>query len=165
MLREFTDDDVHLVVELGEDPYIPLIGTIAERPTNDQALEWIQRQRNGYEEGIRMGFAIADTGTNRAVGAIGLGLRDLSAGRAIIGYAVSPLHRGRGIASSALKALTSYAWTIPGLHRIELYIEPWNDASIHVAEKCGYRSEGLLRSHQEIGGTRRDMLLYAATRD
>jgi RimJ/RimL family protein N-acetyltransferase len=28
----------------------------------------------------------------------------------------------------------------------------------------GYQREGLLRSHQEIGGTRCDMLLYAATR-
>jgi hypothetical protein len=36
--------------------------------------------------------------------------------------------------------------------------------SIHVAEVSGYEREGLLRSHQEIDGTRRDMLLYAATR-
>jgi hypothetical protein len=28
----------------------------------------------------------------------------------------------------------------------------------------GYRREGLLCSHQEIGGIRRDMLLYAAIR-
>jgi ribosomal-protein-alanine N-acetyltransferase len=111
-----------------------------------------------------MGFAIADSRTNRAVGSIGLGLKDLSAGRATIGYAVSPLHRGRGIATFALKALTTYAFTIPALHRIEIYIEPWNQSSIHVAEQCGYRREGLLRSYQEIGGTRRDVLLYAATR-
>ncbi len=26
VLREFTDDDVYLAVELGDDPYIPLIG-------------------------------------------------------------------------------------------------------------------------------------------
>jgi RimJ/RimL family protein N-acetyltransferase len=45
-----------------------------------------------------------------------------------------------------------------------LYIEPWNTSSIHVAEVSGYQREGLLRSHQEIGGTRRDMLLYATTR-
>ena len=81
-----------------------------------------------------------------------------------MGYAVSPKHRGRGIATSALKALTTFAWTIPALYRVELYIEPWNTSSIHVAEACEYQREGLLRSHQEIGGTRRDMLLYATTR-
>ena len=30
---------------------------------------------------------------------------------------------GRGFASAALIALTSFGWIIPALHRIELYIE------------------------------------------
>jgi [ribosomal protein S5]-alanine N-acetyltransferase len=92
------------------------------------------------------------------------GFKDLPAGRATAGYSVSAAHRGRGIASSALNALTTFAWTIPALHRVELYIEPWNNSSIHVAEASGYEREGLLRSHQEIGGARRDMLLHATTR-
>ena len=121
-------------------------------------------QRGQFTEGERFSFAIADAESDTAVGAIGLGLRHLSAGRATAGYAVSPVHRGRGIATSALKALNRFAWTIPGLYRVELYIEPWNTSSIHVAEASGYQREGLLRSHQEIGGIRRDMLLYAITR-
>ena len=111
-----------------------------------------------------LSFAIADAESDNAVGAIGLWLQNLSAGRATAGYAVCPGHRGRGIATSALTALTTFAWTIPALHRVELYIEPWNNSSIHVAEASGYQREGLLRSHQEIGDTRRDMLLYATTR-
>lgn len=164
VLRAFTDDDAHLAVELGSDPYIPLIGSLPAFPTAQQALEWIRRQRGRLAEGAGLSFAIADAASGTAVGAIGLWLRSLSAGRATAGYAVAPGHRGRGIASSALRALTTFAWTIPALHRIELYIESWNTGSIHVAEASGYRREGLLRSHQEIGGTRRDMLLYATTR-
>lgn len=164
VLREFTDDDAHLALELGNDPYIPLIGSLPALPTPQQALEWIRRQRGRHAEGIGLSFAIADAESNNAVGAIGLWLQNISAGCATIGYSVSPAHRGRGIASSALKALTTFAWTIPALHRIELYIEPWNNSSIHVAEASGYQREGLLRSHEEIGGTRRDMLLYATTR-
>jgi RimJ/RimL family protein N-acetyltransferase len=164
VLRGFTDEDAHLAVELGEDPYIPLIGGLPAHPTAQQALEWIRRQLGQLAEARRFSFVIADAESDIAVGTIGLGLRDLSAGRAAGGYAVSPLHRGRGFATSALKALTSFAWTVPGLYRVELYIEPWNHRSIHVAEAAGYQREGLLRSHQEIGGTRRDMLLYATTR-
>jgi hypothetical protein len=48
-----------------------------------------------------------------------------------------------------LQALTAFAWTISELHRIELYIEPWNTGSIRVAESAGYRDDGLLRSHQQ----------------
>jgi ribosomal-protein-alanine N-acetyltransferase len=164
VLREFTDEDAHLAVELGEDPYIPLIGSLPAHPTAQQALEWVRRQRGQLAERQRFSFAITDAESGNAVGAIGLGLRDLSAGRATAGYAVSPLHRGCDIATSALNALTRFAWTIPALYRVELYIEPWNASSIHVAEAAGYQREGLLRSYQEIGGTRRDMLLYAATR-
>jgi ribosomal-protein-alanine N-acetyltransferase len=112
----------------------------------------------------RFSFAIADAESDIAVGRIGLGLRNLSAGRATSGYAVSPLPRGRGIATSALKALTTFAWTSSTRYRVELYIEPWNNSSIHVAEAAGYQREGLLRSYLEIGGTRQDMLLYATTR-
>jgi len=164
-LRAFTDDDLHLALELGEDPYISLIESLPAHPTKEEALGWIGRQRNSLVERARLSFVIAEAPSDVAVGAIGLGLKDLSAGRAAGGYAVSPKHRGRGIATSALKALTGYAWTIPGLHRIELHIETWNDKSIHVAESSGYLREGLLRSHQEIGGIRRDMWLYAATRN
>jgi GNAT superfamily N-acetyltransferase len=73
-----------------------------------------------------------------------------------------PSARGRGLAAAAL---TAFAWSIPALHRIELYIEPWNTGSIRTAERAGYQREGLLRSHQEIGGRRRDMLLYAVIRE
>lgn len=164
VLRAFTDDDAHLAVELGDDPYVPLIGSLPAHPTPHQALEWIRRQRGRLAEGIGLSFAIADAESDNAVGAIGLWLQNLSAGRATAGYAVSPAHRGRGVATSALTALTGFAWTIPALHRVELYIEPWNHSSIRVAEASGYQREGLLRRHQEIGGTRRDMLLYATTR-
>jgi [ribosomal protein S5]-alanine N-acetyltransferase len=164
VLREFTDQDVHLATELGEDPYIPLIGSLPPLPTTQQALEWVERQRGRHAEGRGFAFAIAEAGTDTAVGSIGLWLQNLSAGRATAGYSVSPSQRGRGVASSALNALTAFAWTIPALYRIELYIEEWNTGSIGVAEASGYQREGLLRSHQEIDGIRRDMLLYAAIR-
>ena len=86
-------------------------------------------------------------------------------GRATAGYSIIPSARGRGLAAAALTALTSFAWTIPALHRIELYIEPWNAGSVKTAERAGFEREGLLRSHQEIGGRRRDMLLYATIRE
>jgi RimJ/RimL family protein N-acetyltransferase len=124
----------------------------------------VRRQRGRYAEGIGLAFAIADAESGTAVGGIGLWLKELQDGRATAGYSVAPHHRRRGIACSAIRALTRFAWTIPTLHRIELYIEPWNTSSIHVAETAGYLHEGLLRSHQVIGGTRRDMLLYATTR-
>lgn len=115
-------------------------------------------------DGFGYSFAIADAQTDVAVGGIGLWLAGLSQGRATAGYSVARSGRGRGVAGAALIALTSFAWSVPVLHRIELYIEPWNVASVRTAERARYQREGLLRSHQEIGGRRRDMLLYAIIR-
>ena len=164
-LREFTSADVPMALELSTDPYVPLIGTLPAHATSDQALEWIDRQRGRLGEGIGYSFAIAEADTDLGVGSIGLWLTGLAQGRTSAGYFVTPSARGRGIAAAALTALTSFAWTIPAVHRIELHIEQWNAGSIATAERSGYRREGLLRSHQEIGGRRRDMLLYATIRD
>ncbi|MBP2331069.1 RimJ/RimL family protein N-acetyltransferase [Kibdelosporangium banguiense] len=163
-LREFTDQDVHLAFELGEDPYVPLIGSLPAHPDAEQALAWVRRQRGRLAEGTGFSFAVADAGTGKAVGTIGLWLRDLLVGRASVGYSVSPAHRRRGVASDALRALTTFAWGIPVLYRIEMYIEPWNAGSVRVAESAGYQRGRLLPRHREIGGVWRDMLLYSMKR-
>jgi [ribosomal protein S5]-alanine N-acetyltransferase len=165
ILREFSPADLLMVQELSTDPYVPLIGTLPPNASRQDALDYIDRQRGRLAEGAGFSFAIAEAGTDRAIGGIGLWLAALNDGRATAGYSVIPSARGRGVASAALTALTTFAWTIPALHRIELYVEPWNAASIKTAERAGYEREGLLRSHQEIGGHRRDMLLYAAIRE
>src|SRR3954454_8870432 len=119
-----------------------LIGTLPAQASEEQALAWIDRQR-GERLAQRRGlsFAIAEADTNLAVGQIGLWLAELPQGRATAGYFVGPSARGRGIAAAALVALTRFAWTIPDLHRIELYIEPWNVASTRTAERAGYERE------------------------
>ena len=161
MLREFVAADAAMAMELATDPYVPLIGSLPPHANQQQAGEWIERQQGRLAEGVGYSVAIADARTERALGSMGLWLASLAQGRATAGYAVAPSARGRGIATAALSALTGVAWTIPGLHRIELYIEPWNIGSVTAAERAGYVREGLLRSHQQIGGQRRDMLLYA----
>ena len=164
VLREFEVRDVPMAIEASTDPYIPLIGTLPANASEQEAQDWVDRQRGRLAEGLGFSFAVAEADTDRAVGAIGLWLAGLRQGRATVGYSIIPSARGRGLAAAALIAVTEFAWTIPALHRIELHIEPWNERSIRTAERAGYEREGLMRSHQEIGGRRRDMLLYATVR-
>jgi RimJ/RimL family protein N-acetyltransferase len=164
VLREYADADVPLACEMGEDPYIPLIGTLSARPTPEQALAWIREQRLRWAQGLGFSFAIADKVTGQAVGSIGLWLQNLGIGKASVGYAVSPQRRHKGYARDAMRALIRFAWSIPVLYRVEALIEPWNRGSIRVAESAGFRREALLPEHQEIGGAKRDLLRYSATR-
>ncbi|MCQ1948711.1 GNAT family N-acetyltransferase [Arthrobacter sp. zg-Y859] len=163
-LRAFRDEDVATVMEMSRDEYFPAIGTLAGNASAAQALEWVERQRNRYAEGAGFSFAVADAGTDRCVGQLGLWVRELEKGRAQAGYGITPSARGRRFAASALLAALEFAWTMPELHRVELYIEPWNTASIRTAEIAGFEQEGLLRSYMEISGQRRDLLIYGAVR-
>ena len=164
VLRPARDGDVAMARELATDAYIPTIGTLPPHADEAQALAWLRRQRDRYDEGTGFSFAIAEAETDTAVGQCGLWLRELDEGRATAGYSVVASARGRGFAADALTALTAFGWTVPGLFRIALHIEPWNVGSARTAERAGYTREGLMRSHQEIAGTRRDMLVYAAIR-
>ncbi len=161
-LRAVEDDDLEMARELSTDPYVPLVGTLPLNASADEALGWIKRQQSRHAARTGFSFTIVLKGSGTAVGHCGLWLSELDKGRATAGYAVVPSRRGQGLASAALTALTDFAWTIPGLHRVALLIEPWNTASIRTAVRAGYEREGLLRSYTEIDGERRDMLLFAA---
>ena len=165
VLRAFTDGDVDVVRELSTDPYVPLVTSLPATATEAQALTWIERNRGRRDEGSGFSFAIAEAATGRAVGQVGLWLGELPSGRASAGYLVAPGARGRGFARSALAAVTAFAWSLPGLYRVQLFIEPSNEASVRTARGAGYEPEGLLRSYQEIGGRRRDMLVFGAVRE
>lgn len=163
-LRAFTGRDVPMLQDLSHDPYVPLTGTLPAHADEAGALAYIARQHERRADGAGLSFCAALAGSDVAVGQAGLWLRHRAEGRAGAGYAIAPSHRGRGLAARALTALTGFAWSLEGLHRIELYIEPWNVASERTARAAGYEREALLPDHQEIGGRRVDMLLYTIRR-
>ncbi|MBT9255727.1 GNAT family N-acetyltransferase [Phycicoccus sp. MAQZ13P-2] len=163
-LREFRNDDLALVLDLATDPYVPVISTLPAGADDADALAYIERQQGRLAEGRGFSFCVSLTDTDEAVGTAGLWVDDIGHGRFRAGYTVAPSWRGRGLATDALRALTSFAWTLEVAHRVELYVEPWNTVSLAVAERNGYLREGLLRDHHRLGGEWRDMVLLAAVR-
>ena len=59
VLREFSDLDVTMAMELSTDPYVPLTGSLPPNASQQQALEWVHRQRGRPIEGVGFSFAIA----------------------------------------------------------------------------------------------------------
>jgi [ribosomal protein S5]-alanine N-acetyltransferase len=160
-LRPFAMADLDLIREASQDPYIPLITTVPAAFTDEEGRRFIERQWDRARQGTGYSFAIAEVATDRPVGQIGLWKTNLRDGRCSIGYWVAASARGRHAARLALAALTRWAFAALPVPRLELYVEPWNRASIRTAEAAGFRKEGLLRSWQEIGGERKDMFMYS----
>ena len=160
VLRAFEGRDADLVMSVAQDSLIPLITTVPTSGTHEDALAYIARQRSRLETGVGYSYAIADALTDQAVGQIGLWLRDIDEGRATTGYWVAPRFRRRGYLGAALAALAGWALDLPEVHRLQLYVEPWNEASWRAAEGYGFEREGLLRSWQHVGSERKDMYVY-----
>ena len=160
-LRPFVMADLHLVREAARDSYIPLITTVPAAFTDIEGHRFIERQWDRARRGSGYSFAITDAANGRAVGNIGLWLHDIGAGRASVSYWVAAPARGRSAAGYALGTLTLWALGVLAIPRLELYVEPWNEAAIRAAERAGFQQEGVLRSWQEVGGERKDMLMYS----
>jgi RimJ/RimL family protein N-acetyltransferase len=158
-LRDFRPDDAALVLSASTDPLIPLITTVPPVADEDGAQAYIARQNGRLPSGVGYAYAVARASDDVAVGYIGLSLLD--SGRASTGYWIGPSHRGHGYAASALRALGDWALNARSIPRLELYVEPWNEASIRTAESAGFEREGLMRSWRLVGDTRRDMWMYA----
>lgn len=163
-LRAVEDRDISMARELSTDPYVPQTGSLPGNATSLEASAWVVRQQKRHAEGTGFSFTIARRSDDAAIGHCGLWLKELDEGHASAGYAVIPSMRNRGYAAEALTALTEFAWTLPGLHRVALLIEPWNTASRRTAERAGYHEEEVLARHRMIGGEGRDMVLYASVR-
>jgi len=80
-----------------------------------------------------------------------------------IGYWVDEGHANRGITTTAVAMATDHCFGPVGLHRVEVDIRPENVRSRRVAEKLGFREEGLYVRYLDIDGGWRDHVSYALT--
>jgi len=80
-----------------------------------------------------------------------------------IGYWVDRRVAGRGVAPTAVALVVDHCLFGIGLHRVEVNIRPENRASLRVAEKLGFRPEGLRRRFLHIDGCWRDHLSFSLT--
>jgi len=145
------------------DPDVVRNTRVPSRPPNGFAVKWIGRYTRGWADGSCAGFAILDE-TNRFLGFAAIVVLDLSARQGEIGYVVAREARGRGVAGRALRLLTDWAIEGLGLERVELRIDVANDPSIRVAERAGYRREGVFRSLHFKEEIRGDVAVYSLLR-
>ncbi|HEX5597757.1 MAG TPA: GNAT family N-acetyltransferase [Micromonosporaceae bacterium] len=82
-----------------------------------------------------------------------------------IGYWVMPDARGKGIATTACRALSTWALGDERIFRVELTAAPGNVSSQRVAEKVGFSFEGIARSGGIVHHGRTDLLIYSLIRN
>jgi ribosomal-protein-serine acetyltransferase len=78
-----------------------------------------------------------------------------------IGYWLAEAHQGRGIMTAAVSAYVEHSFKTWRLHRFELRAAVANDRSRAVAERLGFRLEGVLRDAERVGDHTHDLVVYS----
>lgn len=159
LLRPIDKDDERAVYEACQDTEIQRwIQVIPSPYTEADASAYVSEARRRWADRKAGTFAIVDATSGELLGSIGVRLGEIGA----VGYWVKREARGRGVASRALRLLSGWAVTEGGVERLELLTNPENLASQRVAEKAGFRREGLLRSRmRRRDGQRSDSVIFS----
>lgn len=102
--------------------------------------------------------------TGRLVGSTGLHRIKWTVPRFEIGYWLRTQETGKGYAAEAVRALSRVSFQQLGVRRLDIRCDDRNLASAAVAERCGYRLEGVLENYA-VGtdGSLRNERVYALT--
>lgn len=164
LLRTWTYNDLPCIEQASQDPVIP-DGTTVPRPFSEEAgLGFLERQWQRSVSGEGISLAIAEAGTDTAVGLVCL-LHRQQPGVVGVGFWTVASHRRQGFARVGLGLLSRWALGLPAMVRLEALVEPDNDGSIGVLEAVGFRREGLLRAYLDRQTARVDVLLYSLLRE
>jgi ribosomal-protein-alanine N-acetyltransferase len=165
VLRHFRMSDLQLYYELQQDEDIKknFMGTPhtikeAEKELREKLRNY--RRKKPCEEA----FAIEVEGELAGEVNVHALSYDHRKHRAVVSYWLARDHRGKGIASEALKLLTDYAFSRYKLKRIVGRCRTFNKASARVMEKAGFQLEGILRKNKFKDGKYLDDMLYAKIR-
>jgi RimJ/RimL family protein N-acetyltransferase len=163
-LRPFRPDDVPAIVAACQDPeiqrWIPLIPVPYGE---DEARGYVLMTLKSLQEGSSAEVAIVDAATDRLLGSIGIHLGS-NARRHSVGYWVAPEARGRGVATRALRLMARWGFERFAIERLALWTLLDNAASQAVAEKAGFRYEGVARNWDRgRDGRPIDCAVYAMT--
>ena len=144
-------DDRQMHLRLFEDrpPTGALLGQRAETEAADRAA------------GSRATWTVLGADSDLCVGQVTVHHIDSEHGRGELSLWIAPQWRGRGLGGGALGLISDWLFDACGLARLQLLVEPDNQAMLRTAVRAGYREEGLLHGHLRRRGARVDVVVLA----
>lgn len=138
--------------------WLPGLGAL---PSLDETRAELARRGQAWLDGSQLPTAIAvrAEGGWRLVGEVNL-LIDAGIRAAEVGYWLDADWEGRGLVTRAVTATLDWAFGPLGLRRVKLGAIASNERSIAVAERLGFRREGLFREAAVVSGVEHDVVGY-----
>ena len=148
------------IVEL--QPWMPWAQQI---PTVEQSEENVRLARIKFLERADMRLHVFHKETGEFVGASGLHRIDWMVKKFEIGYWIRTSQSGKGLMTEAVEGIQDFAINQLSANRLEIRCDANNIRSMRIAERLGFRLEGILRSDTlDVTGNLRDTMVFAKVR-
>lgn len=135
---------------------------VAEEQTLQSAEARCRRAEANFLVRADLPYLVFARNTGRLVASAGLHRTDWSLPKTEVGYWVRTSEAGNGYATEAVLALTNWALLVMEAKRVELVTDEANCGSRRMADRCGFRLEGVLRNTmQSPDGRLRNSCVYA----
>jgi RimJ/RimL family protein N-acetyltransferase len=164
-LRQWERGDVPALVEcLDGDPEVTRWLELVPQPYDEsEAKTWVRRAASYWHEGTAAPFAVTGAAGGEVVGGVGFRWVDITHAIGEVGYWLRREARGGGLTTRAVQLISKWALEALECERLQLRADELNVPSQRVAEKAGFRREGVLRSQQfSVREQRRiDFVMYS----
>jgi RimJ/RimL family protein N-acetyltransferase len=138
----------------------------SEPQTLEEKIELVKAFRANFDTGENFTYGIFAADESELLGGSGLHPR-IGPGGLEIGYWVRASATRRGIVTESAAALTRVGFELCGADRIEIRIDPRNEASLGIPRKLGFVEEATLRRRLpgREGGPLRDVTIFTMFRE
>jgi RimJ/RimL family protein N-acetyltransferase len=119
---------------------------VSEEPTLQSAEVRCRKAAANFLLRADLPYLAFERSSGRLVASIGLHRTDWALPKTEVGYWVRTSETGKGYACEGVQALVSWAMDSLQAERVELVTDERNLGSRAVAERCGFRLEGILRN-------------------
>ena len=145
-------------------PWMPWAA--AEPTPIEEKVDLLRTFRGRFDLGDDFVYGIFTRDESEVVGGSGLHTR-VGPGALEIGYWIRASQTRRGLATETAAALTRVAFSVCGVERVELHVDPANVASLGVPRALGFVEEGRLRRRLPAGDGEpsRDMVVFTLFAD
>jgi ribosomal-protein-alanine N-acetyltransferase len=162
-LRELSVNDAKLITSFMNYKIAKNLYDIPYPYTMKNAVDFIRSSHSDFNSLNAIQFAIEYKSVNDSlsfVGVIGLKGIDLVDRKASLGYWIGEEYWGKGIVTTAVQLVISYAFSELGLEEIYDYVFHENKPSIRVLEKNGMNQIGEINEYHSVSGMYRTSLKY-----
>jgi RimJ/RimL family protein N-acetyltransferase len=143
-------------------PWMPWAQSV---PSLEESEAGIRRSRLQFLERKDLRLLLLSKETGQLIGCSGLHRIHWPSRRFEIGYWVRTSCEKQGYIAEAVEAITGFAVQELQANRVEIRCDSRNERSARIAERLGFKMEGILRKDKcDIDGSLRDTLVFAKVR-